>query len=126
MKTGGFVACRCGACDAPSVVEQSADTERLMPMPASDYRLVKRRYGKTSAHSDRKRKPAGAWSPDGKQIAFGRADHMDDYRIVVTDVVRAEERVLPPIIGGAYAWSPDGNSIAHDRKRGPGAGPTTA
>jgi hypothetical protein len=51
---------------------------------------------------------------------------MDDYRIVVTDIVRAEERVLPPIIGGAYAWSPDGNSIAYDRKRGPGAGPTTA
>jgi Tol biopolymer transport system component len=55
----------------------------------------------------------GAWSPDGKQIAFN-SDRTGDMNIWLSDVAGREVRQLTHGPGGDYQpnWAPDGRTIA--------------
>jgi len=55
-----------------------------------------------------------AWSPDARAVAFTRCDDTWDgpYEIVIVDVRRGTQTVLPDIFG-PFTWSPDSRRIAY-------------
>jgi hypothetical protein len=77
----------------------------------------------TDAHFDALRfmRSAGAWSPDGTELAFVTFEDGDN-RIAVLDVESLEQvrEFAPKGVGDirSLAWSPDGGTIAFDGTRG--------
>ncbi|HEX5631583.1 MAG TPA: hypothetical protein VFX50_00070, partial [Gemmatimonadales bacterium] len=61
----------------------------------------------------------GAWSPDGRRIAFN-SDRLGDMNIWVRSLDDGSERQLTTGAGGDYQpeWSPDGSTIAFFSSRG--------